>query len=342
MGGTQSTETDGRTTVEHNRPKGSQSANNDKGTQSFKTDSGLDNCRPRTAANGDYSSDRSVESSDDYNKNKHDDKKKTKFIKCKEKFYYSDNGVFYDDGTVSIMFMMEKETLTSSGLTILFKNKTNFDISSVNFEAFYPEEALDLVQDTTFWNGGETLRENGVKRVKFGITCLDYFEKQSIFRVMFVRNNLSWKIQMNLPIYIHKFLAPVGLNKLEYQKWDKCLPNRREDVIRFQATKSFAPWLKKQLEDIGITVHSLEKFGVNEPEIEYVGTGKIYTKGGNHMCLLQLRHNMDRGKSFQEYRLMIRTSFHLNHFKSSEYILSILSHELWEAQKSCNVVYFIE
>jgi len=340
MGGTQSTETDGRTTVEHNRPKGSQSANNDKGTQSFKTDSGLDNCRPRTAANGDYSSDSSVESSDDYNKNKHDDKK-IKFIECEEKFYCSDSGVFYDDGEVRIMFMMEKETPTSYGLSIAFKNKTNFDISSVNFEVYCPNEAIDMVQDSTRW-GGETLRANGEKHIKFRIVCFDYFEKQSIFRVMFVRANLSWMIKMNLPIYIHKFLEPFQINKSKYQKWDKCLPNREEDVVRFATPKiMFSSWFKKQLEDFGFMVHSLENFGVDKPEIEYVGTGKIYTRDGVINCLLQLRHGwmdggMDHETSLQEYSLMLRTSLHLKHFKSSKYILDILFEESWKNRKSCH------
>merc|ERR1719357_1916108 len=129
---------------------------------------------------------------------------------------------------------------------------------------------------------------------------------------------------MNLPIYIHKFLAPFQLDKSKYLKWDKCLPNREDDFVRFQATKMVVQVFKKHLEDIGFTVHSLENIGVYKPEIEYVGTGKIHTKDGVYNCLLQLS-SMDRTKSIQEYRLSLRTSLPLKHSKSSKYILSILS-----------------
>jgi len=368
MGGTQSSETNGPTTVEPNRPKGPQSSQNCtyvierssrvndglgtrishtnqmSGTQSSKTNSGSDNYRPRTAANGDYSdsddesassqdsssltsSDSSVESSDDYNKNKHEDKK-IKFIKCKENFYCSDKGVFYDDSMIRIKFKMKKENPISWGLSIMLLNKTKYEISSVDFKTFFPDEALKLTHE---WIGGGTYRANDEKLLKFEITCLDYFEKQPILRLTFVHNNLSWKIQMNLPIYIHKFLAPSKLDKLQFkQKWNDCLLNRRENCVSFQATKKFIPRLKKYLEDFGFMVHNDL---TSKPEILYVGTAIIHTKSCWYHCLFKLRYLRDCKESLQEYEICLRTSQLSKHFKSSEHILSILYHEIRKTEK---------
>jgi len=271
-------------------------------------------------------------------KNKHDEKKEIKFVKCKEKFYCSDKGVFYDNEMIRIKFRMKKEGRISWGLSIIFMNKTNIDISSINFVTFFPVEALELIQDTSTprWNGG-TLRANAEKHLKFVITCLDYFEEQPIFRVMFVHKKLSWKIQMNLPIYIHKFLAPdatilTGFN----QDWDYYLRKGRKDVVSFQstdtvATEKFIPRLEKYLENFGFFVHYTNL--VSDSGFVYAGKGIIHTKSGVYCCLLKLIREMDFKKSLWEYRLSLRTSLPSKHFKSSEYILSILGHEIREAEK---------
>jgi len=382
MGGTQSSETDGLTTMEPNRPKGppsspnctsvterSSHANKDletrsldanamSGTQSFKTNSGLDNYRPRTAANGDNfdsdddrtsidrsssldsssptSSEYSGESSDDYNKNKHTDKTGMKFIKSKKEFYCCDEGLLYDDRMIRIKFKMKMETPISWSLFIFIMNKTPADISSFNFETFFPEEALELIQDTTYyntpwWNGG-TLRANHEKYLQLEITCLEYFEKQPIFRVEFVINNFSRKIQMNLPIYINKFLAPFKLDKFQFsQKFQDSLVVMKKEAISFQTTKKFVPRLRKYLEDFGFMLHNDL---VDWPGTLFVGTGIIHTKSGVYQCLLKVYHGMECKKPLKEYRLMLRTSPRSKRFKSSEYILSILEHEIREAEKS--------
>ena len=168
--------------------------------------------------------------------------------------------------------------------------------------------------------------------MKFEITCLDYFEKQPILRLTFVHNNLNWKIQMSLPIYIHKFLAPFKLDKFQFnQKWKDCQRKRSKNVLGFQATRKFVPRLKKYLEDFGFMVHNNL---LSNPEMLYAGTGIIHTKSGVYHCLLKLWYEKDCKESLQKYEICIRTSQLSKHFKSSEHILSILDHEIREAEKS--------
>merc|ERR1719481_623349 len=104
--------------------------------------------------------------------------------------------------------------------------------------------------------------------------------------------------------------------------------NRKKEVIIFQSTKKFVPRLKKYLEDFGFMIHDNL---VAYPGSLYVGTGIIHTKSGVYDCLLNLYHGMESKKSIKEYRLMLRTSQRSRRCKTSEYILSILDHEIREA-----------